>query len=349
MPPDAHGVRSIETRRVAGLRGVIARDVTAARVIATASDLVRLTQPSVVSSEQRQSKTFWEVAEQAGLRSAVVNWWATWPAPSNGGIVVTDRAVLRLEHGGALDGEIAPASIYQSLRGQWPSIRGKAGAAAAAAFPDRDDLQTAAILRRSAELDASIAAIALSIASEPLDLFVVYFPGLDIAQNALLGPSAGALSTSAMAARVEALRSYYPFLDGLLGPLVEPVGGRTLMIVTQPGRVQSSSGGVFAVAPFQRDKAFGDVVFTHTPSHAGPEGAIHSALDVAPTLLWALGLPLSRELPGKPEVDFLSGFQTLIDRYVDSYGRPFVETAPRTGKPLDQETIDRLRSLGYIK
>jgi hypothetical protein len=36
-------------------------------------------------------------------------------------------------------------------------------------------------------------------------------------------------------------------------------------------------------------------------------------------------------------------------RFVDSYGKPFVETVARSGKPLDQETIDRLRSLGYIK
>jgi len=37
------------------------------------------------------------------------------------------------------------------------------------------------------------------------------------------------------------------------------------------------------------------------------------------------------------------------DRYVDSYGRPFIEPAPRVGQPLDQEMIDRLRSLGYVK
>jgi hypothetical protein len=38
-----------------------------------------------------------------------------------------------------------------------------------------------------------------------------------------------------------------------------------------------------------------------------------------------------------------------VDRHVDSYGRPFIELAPRVGKPLDQEMIDRLRSLGYVK
>jgi hypothetical protein len=345
MPPDVHGVHAIEARRVAGLRGVIARDGRVARLIGAASDLVRLTQPSLVSREQRQAKTIWEVAEDAGLRTAVVNWWASWPAPSNRGIVITDRAVLRLEHGGSLDAEVAPERLYQSLSAQWPSIRANARDAAARAFPDRGDPQTAAILRRSAELDASVAAIAQSLASQPLDLFVIYLPGLDIAQNALLGPSAGALSPSAMAARIDALRSYYPFLDGVLGPLVEPAAGRTLMIVTQPGRVLTSTGGILAVAPMQTDVFSGEIGTVQQPSHPGP--AV-TPLDVAPTLWWALGLPLSRELPGKAATELLV-LDARVDRFVPTYGRPFVETARRTGKPLDQEMIDRLRSLGYVK
>jgi hypothetical protein len=71
-------------------------------------------------------------------------------------------------------------------------------------------------------------------------------------------------------------------------------------------------------------------------------------LDVAPTILWTLGLPISRELAGKAVTDLHSASRS-VDRYVSTYGRPFVETAPRSGKPLDQEMIDRLRSLGYVK
>jgi hypothetical protein len=133
---------------------------------------------------------------------------------------------------------------------------------------------------------------------------------------------------------VDALRSYYPFLDSVLGPFVEPAAGRTLMVVTQPGRVQTRTGGLFAVARGQHEAGY---------------GGTHSALDVAPTVWCALGLPLSRELAGKPEADLLRDWATHGDRYVATYGRPFVEALPRVGKPLDQEMIDRLRSLGYVK
>ena len=65
-----------------------------------------------------------------------------------------------------------------------------------------------------------------------------------------------------------------------------------------------------------------------------------------PTVLAALGVPFSRELRGRPLAPFDSE-GTL--RYVDTYGKPNVVTAPRAGQPLDQEMIDRLRSLGYVR
>jgi hypothetical protein len=74
-------------------------------------------------------------------------------------------------------------------------------------------------------------------------------------------------------------------------------------------------------------------------------------LDVAPTIWWALGLPLSRELAGRPSPALFGNGSHLVDpdRSVASYGRPFIPATPRSGKPLDQEMIDRLRSLGYVK
>lgn len=332
VPPAVHGVHAIENRRVAGLRGAISGDTRFGRLIVAASDLVRLTQPSIVTSQQRQAKTFWEVAEDAGLRTAVVNWWATWPAPSNGGIVITDRAILRLEQGGALDGEIAPPVTYESLRAEWPAIRAAARQAAADAFPG--DAKTAAILRRSAELDATVAAISERIWRQPLDLYVVYLPGLDIAQNALIGSAADNRAPSEMAERIEALSAYYPFLDRVISPLARG-GARSgnTVIITQPGRIESAVGGRFGVARLP------------------PTGMRGTGLPVivAPTILAGLGVPFSEEVGvGSPEMfgDLPPNYKY---RFVPSYGRPFTPNVPRTGTPLDQETIDRLRSLGYIK
>jgi len=103
------------------------------------------------------------------------------------------------------------------------------------------------------------------------------------------------------------------------------------MIVTQPGRVQTSTGGVFVTA--------------YIDASGHPQAATRSPLDVAPTICAALGLPLSREFTGRP----IPTAPPSAYRYVDTYGKPSPKASPRTGKPLDQETLDRLRSLGYIK
>jgi hypothetical protein len=335
--PDIHGVHGIETRRVAGLRGILAsRDSQTWRLLGAAGDLVRLTRPSIASRDERRVKTVWEMAADAGLRTAVVNWWATWPAAGSG-IVITDRAILRLEQGGVLDAEIAPADLYGPLRQAWPAIRARASAVAASVFDQVGDPAARAILRRSAELDITILEILRALPGPPRDLDLVYLPGLDIAQHALLAPGAsGAPAPSAVAARVAALGAYYEFLQTLIEPLVDTRDDETTIIVLEPGRVETPSEGHIAVT-----------------GRLGAPGSATAGtpLDVAPTIAYALGLPLSRELTGQPMIGMLAPglLERYPVRYVATYGRPFTPPAAREGKPLDQEMIDRLRSLGYVK
>ena len=341
VPPEVHGVRSIETTRVAGLRGILNfGDAGVGRIVRAGTDLVRLTSPSIASREERRAKTMWEVAAEAGLRTAVVNWWASWPAPAGTGIVITDRGPLRLEHGGALDAEIAPADLYGPLREAWPAIRQRAAAAAAAAFQGTTDTDT--ILRRSAELDATVIGLLEALPPPARDLEVVYLPGLDIAQHALLAASGGgAPSPSALTARVAAMGTYYAFLEHAVDPLIRDQPGLIAVVVTQPGRVATPAAGMLAA----RLRGVNIDYDERVPAN-------HTVLDIMPTILTTLGVPVSRELRGTPLTRELLGVdfaKTFPARYVDSYGKPFVGAAARTGKPLDQEMIDRLRSLGYVR
>jgi hypothetical protein len=340
--PADHGVHGIETRRVAGLQGTVpgagARSPLG-NALRGATDLLRLTRPAIASGNERRVKTMWDVASEAGLRTAIVNWWATWPAPASGeGIVLTDRATLRLEHGGALDGEIAPPSLYEQLRGRWPEIRSgavaRARAAAASLAWTGESSRT--VLERSAELDAIQLALAQEVSTPPPDLLAVYLPGLDIAQNTLLGNRDAALAPSEVAERLQALRDYYVFLDRLLTHALAPAEDELVVVVTEPGRVRAAAEGLMGLT--------GRVVAANRQSAA-------RATDVVPTILHALGLPVSRDLAGAPVVGLFN--ETFTARYpvreVDTYGPPSTNPAARGGQPLDQEMIDRLRSLGYVK
>lgn len=340
QPPDVHGVHGLETRRVAGLDGAVSSGGAQglAGAVRGATDLLRLTRPSTASGTELRAKTIWEVAADAGLRAAVVNWWATWPATTAGvnpPIVISDRATLRLDRGGELDGEIAPVQIYETLRGEWPAIRTEAANAIASLLPSSADPDTAAALRRAAEVDALHVAIASRLESPPLDLLAIYLPGLDIAQHALLG-SGSPVSASALTARLEALRGYYVYLDRLLTTIAVPGEGELTFLVAQPGRIATITHGLTAAA--------GEA------SAAGVQAEARST-SIAPTILHALGIPVSRELADGPLLDlFAPEFVTRFPvRQVDTYGRRELPSALREGQPLDREMIERLRSLGYVR
>jgi hypothetical protein len=340
QPPRVHGVERLETRRVAGLQGSLggAAESPMVRTLRGATDLVRLTRPAVASGAERRTKTLWEVASDAGLRTAVVNWWATWPAPADKGVILSDRATLRLETGGALDAEIAPGEVYERLQGRWAAIKA-AAAGEAKKLSDSVEEDARGLLQRSAELDAVQILMADEIATEGVDLVCVYLPGLDLVQHGLLTSADGsAIPASVLARRIESLRAYYSYLDALLGRRVTPGGQDLVAILTGPGRVERTAAAVLAL----RGPIVSPQVAAAVAGHA---------VDVTPTLLYALGVPVARDLPGRVlsemfDDEFLRRYPV---REVATYGVPFSPSAPREGRPLDQEMIDRLRSLGYVR
>jgi arylsulfatase A-like enzyme len=105
------------------------------------------------------------------------------------------------------------------------------------------------------------------------------------------------------------------------------------MLVTQPGRLSSGEGAV-AVRGVMSAR----------------ESSPVKSVDIAPTILHLLGVPISRELAGAPvsaafDGSFLIRFPV---RYVASYGAR-ERRELRRGDPLDAEALERLRSLGYVR
>jgi hypothetical protein len=333
-----HGVTGIEARSVSGMDGTVPASATGlAGALAAATDLVRLTRPAVTTGLQRRSKTFWEVASDFGLRTAVVNWWASWPAPPDAGIVLTDRATLRLERGGVLDAELAPPSIYDALRPAWPALRDAARRSVLEAFRGAEG-EEAVVMRRAAEQDALACALAARVFTTETDLCAVYLPGLDIAQHNLLGPSGGGgLPASALAARLEALERYYEYLDAAVAALLDQAPAvRAFALVADPGRAAARGPGLLAL--------------TGGPAEPGVR-LDGTGADIAPTILYVLGVPVSRELPGTVREGLAR--ETFRSRYpvqrVDAYAPRIVAPRPPAANPLDRDMLDRLRSLGYIR
>lgn len=336
--PERHGVRSLEARQVAGLGGRLQPGSSGWSAITAATDLLRLTRPTIASGEARMIPAFWEVAARAGLRTAVVHWWATWPAPEDLGIVISDRAILRLERGDPQDAEIAPASLYRPLQAGWPERRARAALRSAAALLPGSAGDLASAVRRSAELDATLIDLGRDPVLAAPDLLALYLPGLDIVQHALFQDrAAGALSPSAAADRLAALEHYYTFLDESLAGLASARAAdrRVVVLVTQPGRVEHPSPGLLALS----GEAAG------TTRLSAPVTA------VAPTVLHALGIPVAQDLASPAAIQlFSTAFATAHPvRVVATYGTHQSRVRPGSGAPLDREMIERMRSLGYVR
>ena len=339
QPADVHGVQGLETRRVAGLQGSVPSSEPSrlGGAIQAATDLFRLTRPGIASGHERREKTIWEVTSDAGLRAVVVNWWATWPAEPGGNIILSDRATLRLEHGGPLDAEIAPASVYKRLELRWPVIRQEAAELAAEALgPLSKSVVGKTVAQRSAELDAMQLALGRELSTPAPDLFAVYLPGLDIAQHALFGGQDGPPAASGIPTRLDTLHEYYVFLDRLLASSMATSANEVVVLVGEPGRTTAEADGWLGISG---------------PAAAARAGIAGRSTDVMPTVLHLLGVPLSDELSGRPLTGlFAPEFAARYPvRQVARYGRPSPSTVERTGQPLDQEMIDRLRSLGYVR
>ncbi len=69
--------------------------------------------------------------------------------------------------------------------------------------------------------------------------------------------------------------------------------------------------------------------------------------DVFPTVVQIFGLPLSRELMGRPLVEALH--TTPVCQEIASYGPPVRVRSDRERRAVDRKEIDRLRALGYIQ
>ncbi len=111
-----------------------------------------------VSSAVRRVPALWNMVSAAGGRVAVLAWWATWPAETVNGVVVSDRAQLKLRD------RVSPAGWQPEFErlaaeAQRDAIRFPPNATQA-----RDDL---------------VARLAVELAGRDYDLLMAYFKSVD--------------------------------------------------------------------------------------------------------------------------------------------------------------------------
>jgi predicted AlkP superfamily phosphohydrolase/phosphomutase len=141
---------------------------------------------------------------------------------------------------------------------------------------------------------------------------------------------------------------YYVYVDGLVGEYLDRLGpADTLLVLSDHGFQPVLVPGRPTTSGHHRDQ--GILAIWGRGARRGQRLAGAGLLDVLPTVLSLLEVPIARDLQGHVIEEAIDErfAREHPPRFVDSYAAAAAAGAPdETG--LDRNVLERLRSLGYI-
>jgi len=201
------------------------------------------------------------------------------------------------------------------------------------------------------------AALAIEDELHP-SLLMVYLPGIDRVSHFIWAgqeprsvyPESMRLSLDEHRRQRQALRDYYAHVDELIGLLSANYGTNDLVIVLsdhgfEAGGQPNSQNPLPGI--HESDRALDGIFFAR--GHGVPAGyrvkaSEMSVNDVTPTVLAWKGLPIARNMQGKP-VDFI---QTMPLSFRPSYDGSAIERVKEMKPATEKEILEQLKSLGYV-
>lgn len=313
--PPSSGVRSAASYRVRG--GDVPLDLLPDYSFSHAFVHLGFVRDDPTTSAAWRARPLWHILSGFGLASGIVRWPVTFPARPVRGFLVTDRFHLISSPLLRLDDEAVayPREILAATRALFADAAERSDVVpaglGAAEVPD-------GVTGATAGWDRVYGRAARELASaSPTSLALVAFryTGLDSIGHGYLRyaqPRSFGDVTEAERARFgEVLDRYYRFIDGEIGVAMAELGPDDLLLVV-------SGFGMQPVSPMKRllARAIGEGHVTGTHDRA-PDGFLiaygahvttgklqrGSIVDVAPTVLYFLGLPAGRDMDGFARAD----------------------------------------------
>ena len=314
--PTANGVRS--SARFRAGQGVAIVDILPDYVFAHALVHLGYVTAEPVESGDLQARPLWDILSSSGVPSGIVRWPVSFPVHPMRGFLVSDRfhltisSPLRTDHARAAwprQAADATGAVFDaSMFNPWPEVLPAAlpaDAPAGGVTPVRWD-RIYADAGRALERQL------------PGRLYAVRYQGLDTVAHTFLRYAEPHLFGDATADQIEqfgaVLDRYYAFIDAEIGlemaqlhagDLLLVVSGFGMEPVTLPKRAlarllgEPDLSGTHERAPDGFLLAYGSDVAAGTL----PRGSI---VDLAPTALYYLGLPIARDMDGYARTDLFT-------------------------------------------
>jgi hypothetical protein len=324
-----------------------------------------------VTSSMRRAPAFWNILGAYEKKTGVVGWLVTWPAEPVQGFVVSSYLpyVYNWSTGRPLKGTIVsgiphqtfPEGLLEQLE-QYKVRPADLDPALLARFYDRGALPSLTPLDRecvvgfdwSLASDETYRRVARHLFDTyPVDLFAVYFGGVDVASHRFwrfahpqefvgVGPG----EVHALGGVIDA---YYAWIDDALGEYLRALGpADTLVVLSDHGFKTVHIPDQPATSGHHRLDGIIAMMGRGVPRGGRIDGA--RLVDVLPTVLTLLDLPLARTLEGAvPRGALDPGFASAHGRrQVADYAGALPAPAEEASD-VDANVLERLRSLGYIR
>jgi hypothetical protein len=285
-----------------------------------------------------RARPLWRVLSDSALAVGVIGFPLTHPAPPVHGYLVSDEFHRLSDTVRALEGAdaVSPATAFAELHDvldQQPTPNPEAALVPAADRPQGADLRP-----DPAPIVGDRMHLQIMAAMQPRALpqfTAVRFPGLDAVGHFYLryaNPSAfGDVSPEQIRQYGRVLPDYYGFVDSVVGRVLATLGPDDLLLVVSTFGMEPLSPGKRVLEQFVGDPrisgsherapdgfllAYGAAVAPGRPARA-------SLVDLTPTILYYLGLPVGRDMDGYARTDLFRGTFTASRpvTFIPTYGR----------------------------
>ncbi len=313
----------------------------------------------------------WNIASEAGLSVAVVNWWNTFPPEVVDGVIVSDYALPgmdreRSEFLGAENDASSPVVAYPAARSAqiraWLAEPPGEGDPANP-FADPEIVEEGIFftpLIQQYERDVALTRLAERLEDEhEADLTLVLLTGIDRSSHILwryIEPEGVPADLRPREESIETgralLESYYEMTDQLLGRILAHCDlERDLVIVLsdhgfEPGETRMITGR------HATDRAARGVLFAAGRGIDSDAVASEArVVDVFPTVLQWLRLPLANDLAGRALTELFLAKSPLLAPHpsVPTYDDLPIERLDVEDEATQSRIVEELRALGYLQ
>ncbi len=329
-----------------------------------------------VSGVQRVTKAFWNILSEYGITVGIVNWWVTWPPEQLNGFVVSDR--YRESSAKKLRGKMVftyPETLFKEL----PRVR----LSKKEYMEDRRQIGLPEELRPKAQ-SAAIEALAsgykgywsqdkairktcnILLDKNNVQVFAVVFRIIDVSSHLfwtyldleLIDELRKKYEKEGLNQQdidridtefVKIVGPIYIYADQILGDFLKHADSGTDIIICSDHGFKFDEG---RYGHSYMDEPPDGILILNGPSFRRKHtlrGA--TLLDITPTLLYTLKIPVGRDMDGKILFEaFRSDFvKSYPPKMTASHDRGFHQEGEAVSSEVDEEMLEDLKSLGYIQ